>query len=104
MTYRTLALSLTLLTGCAQEDKDTASSADIDASGDAGQGDTAQDQDATVDVRFVETAADGASVEAVEPGRYLGLWYEIATTPSMQQTRCAGTTAEYSLRDDGLIG
>ena len=63
--------------------------------------DTASDD--SPDYRFVEDAEDGASVVAVEPDRYLGVWYEIATTPSFQQTSCAGTTAEYSLRDDGAI-
>jgi len=34
-------------------------------------------------------------VEFVEVDRYMGLWYEIATTPSFQQASCTGTTAEY---------
>jgi apolipoprotein D and lipocalin family protein len=34
-------------------------------------------------------------VEFVEVDRYMGLWYEIATTPSFQQASCAGTKAEY---------
>ena len=53
---------------------------------------------------FVAYAEDGESVEAVEPERYLGLWYEIATTPSQQQAYCSGTTAEYALIDDETIG
>ncbi len=53
--------------------------------------------------RFVEDAADGASVIAVVPERYVGVWYEIATTPSFQQASCSGTTAEYSAREDGAI-
>ena len=52
---------------------------------------------------FVDDAADGQSVVAVDAGRYLGVWYEIATTPSPQQTSCTGTSAEYSLRDDGDV-
>lgn len=52
---------------------------------------------------FVADATDGASVEAVEAERYLGVWYEIATTPSPNQASCTGTTADYSLRDDGDI-
>jgi apolipoprotein D and lipocalin family protein len=56
------------------------------------------------DLQFVPDAADGASVEQLEPSRYLGLWYEIATSPSQQQTACSGTTAEYSLVDDSTIG
>ena len=53
---------------------------------------------------FVPEAEDGVSVERLDPGRYLGLWYEIATTPSQQQAFCSGTTAEYSLIDDDTIG
>lgn len=52
---------------------------------------------------FVPLADDGLSVSAVEPERYLGLWYEIATTPSGPQQSCTGTTAEYSLLDSGDI-
>ena len=53
---------------------------------------------------FLPYAEDGVSVEAVEPDRYLGLWYEIATTPSQQQAYCSGTTAEYTLIDPETIG
>lgn len=52
---------------------------------------------------FAEYAADGETVAQVEPGRYLGLWYEIATTGSFQQQTCAGTTATYSLLDDVTV-
>ena len=44
--------------------------------------------------QFVPDADDNASVESVDPARYLGVWYEIATTPSQQQAACAGTMAE----------
>ena len=54
--------------------------------------------------RFVPYASDGGSVERVDPPRYLGLWYEIATTPSQQQAACSGTMAEYSLVDEDTIG
>jgi apolipoprotein D and lipocalin family protein len=54
--------------------------------------------------RFVPYSPDGGSVERVEPSRYLGLWYEIATTPSQQQAACSGTMAEYSLREEDTIG
>ena len=54
--------------------------------------------------QFVPYAEDGESVENVDAPRYLGLWYEIATTPSQQQSACAGTTAEYSLIDPDTIG
>ena len=53
---------------------------------------------------LISYAADGESVEQVDPARYLGLWYEIATTPSRQQASCSGTMAEYSLIDDETIG
>ncbi len=36
-----------------------------------------------------------------EPARYLGTWYEIARMPNRFQAGCVGTTATYSLRDDG---
>ena len=44
------------------------------------------------------------TVSYVEPERYVGLWYEIARYPNVFQLDCAGgTTAEYTLRDDGRI-
>lgn len=52
---------------------------------------------------FLPYAADGLSVEALAPERYLGLWYEIATTPSFIQENCHGTTAEYGLVDEDTI-
>ena len=69
-------------------------------------GDSSEDtaQNVASEPRFVPHAADGISVERVEPARYLGLWYEIATTPSQQQSACAGTMAEYSLVDEETIG
>lgn len=40
----------------------------------------------------------------VDLGRYTGLWYEIAKIPNRFQKQCVrGTTAEYTLRDDGKI-
>jgi apolipoprotein D and lipocalin family protein len=49
--------------------------------------------------------ADSPSpVESVELRRYTGLWYEIAKIPNRFQKKCArGTTAFYSLREDGKI-
>lgn len=36
--------------------------------------------------------------------RYVGIWYEIAKIPNRFQKQCVrGTTAEYSLREDGRI-
>lgn len=43
------------------------------------------------------------TVEQVELDRYLGTWYEIASYPQRFQKDCTGTTANYSLRDDGRI-
>ena len=42
-------------------------------------------------------------VEQVDIERYLGRWYEIARYPHWFETDCVGVTAEYSLREDGLI-
>jgi apolipoprotein D and lipocalin family protein len=39
----------------------------------------------------------------VDLGRYLGTWYEIAAFPQRFQRGCTATTANYSLRKDGLI-
>lgn len=43
------------------------------------------------------------TVEQVDLQRYLGTWYEIASYPQRFQKGCTGTTATYSLRDDGEI-
>lgn len=51
-------------------------------------------------------AADAAPLEAVasvDVERYMGLWYEIARYPTSFQKDCEGTTAEYSLREDGRV-
>ncbi|MDX2274739.1 MAG: lipocalin family protein [Hyphomonadaceae bacterium] len=42
-------------------------------------------------------------VADVETERYLGLWYEAARLPNWFQRDCTDVTAEYGLRDDGLI-
>jgi len=42
-------------------------------------------------------------VESVDLDRYLGTWYEIASYPAWFQKGCTAVTAQYSLRDDGLI-
>lgn len=41
------------------------------------------------------------TVAHVDLGRYLGTWYEIASFPQRFQRGCTGTTATYTLRDDG---
>ncbi len=43
------------------------------------------------------------TVPGVELGRYVGTWYEIANFPQRFQEGCTGTTATYSLREDGEI-
>lgn len=51
-------------------------------------------------------AADAPPLEAVpsvDVARYMGLWYEIARYPTSFQKECEGTTAEYTLRDDGRV-
>lgn len=83
--FRSILAAFSVL-GCAPQTSDTASSS-IDEEG----------------ISFVALASDELSVAAVEPERYLGLWYEIASTPSFQQQSCAGTTAEYALLDNGDI-
>jgi apolipoprotein D and lipocalin family protein len=44
------------------------------------------------------------TVAQVDLSRYVGLWYEVAKIPNKFQKQCArGTTAEYTLREDGRI-
>jgi apolipoprotein D and lipocalin family protein len=42
-------------------------------------------------------------VDSVDLDRYLGRWYEIASYPMYFQKGCTATTADYALREDGLI-
>ena len=42
-------------------------------------------------------------VEYVDLARYTGLWYEIASNPTLFERGCVGTTATYTARPDGLI-
>jgi len=45
-----------------------------------------------------------ATVKRVDLNQYAGLWYEIAKIPNSFQKQCvSGTTAEYSLMEDGRI-
>lgn len=49
-------------------------------------------------------AADPVPVAHVDLSRYVGRWYEIAKIPNRFQKQCArGTTATYTLREDGRI-
>lgn len=43
------------------------------------------------------------TVPEVDLERYLGTWYEIASYPQRYQEGCTGTTATYTLREDGDI-
>ena len=43
------------------------------------------------------------TVPKVDLPRYTGTWYEIASYPQSFQAGCTGTTATYTLRDDGDI-
>ena len=43
------------------------------------------------------------TVASVDLDRYLGRWFEIASYPAWFQKGCTATTADYSLREDGLI-
>ncbi len=43
-------------------------------------------------------------VSAVDLSRYAGLWYEIASYPNRFQEGCFGSTANYTVRDDGTVG
>ncbi len=42
-------------------------------------------------------------VDSVDLERYLGRWYEIASYPMYFQKGCTATTADYALREHGLI-
>jgi apolipoprotein D and lipocalin family protein len=44
------------------------------------------------------------TVSKVDLSRYTGTWFEIASYPQSFQEGCTGTTATYTLRDDGEIG
>ncbi|MNQ57732.1 Outer membrane lipoprotein Blc precursor [compost metagenome] len=44
------------------------------------------------------------SAKAVDLSRYAGLWYEIGRYENGFERGCEAVTAEYALRDDGLIG
>lgn len=43
------------------------------------------------------------AVASVDVARYMGLWYELARYPTSFQKDCEGTTAEYTLREDGKV-
>ena len=50
-------------------------------------------------------ATEVTSVETLDITRYAGQWHEIARLPMFFQRKCASeTTAQYTLRDDDLVG
>lgn len=49
---------------------------------------------------FMPLSDAGDVVSFVEIDRYMGRWYEIATTPSFQQSSCFGTAADYIFNDE----
>lgn len=48
-------------------------------------------------------ATDPLPVAQIEQQRYLGLWYEQARLPNRFENGCQRATAEYGVRQDGLI-
>ena len=56
------------------------------------------------DIRADDTDPPMQVVEKVDLSRYIGTWYEIAKIPNRFQKQCVrGTTAQYTLREDGKI-
>lgn len=52
---------------------------------------------------YRDPAVPIASKALFEPGRYLGLWYEIARYPVPFEAGCRGVTAEYGALEEGLL-
>ncbi len=52
---------------------------------------------------YRDTEAPISSKAVFEPERYLGVWHEVARYPVPFEAGCVGVTAEYGLRDDGLL-
>ena len=52
------------------------------------------------ELNFMSLSETGDVVSFVEISRYMGRWYEIATTPSFQQRACFNTEADYSFNQD----
>ena len=73
----------------------------IEAEGNATSSEAVEetDEEASEGVRFMSLSEAGDVVEFVEIDRYMGLWYEIATTPSFQQRNCSRTQAVYTLNE-----
>ena len=56
--------------------------------------------------RIAGSAGDEVKVvPRVDVARYMGKWFEIASIPASFQKACVGgTTADYTLRPDGMVG
>jgi apolipoprotein D and lipocalin family protein len=52
---------------------------------------------------YRDTDVPIASKAVFAPERYLGVWYEVSRYPVPFQAGCVGVTAEYGLREDGLL-
>ena len=52
---------------------------------------------------YRDTDVPIASKAIFEPERYVGVWHEVARYPVPFQAGCVGVTAEYGLREDGLL-
>jgi apolipoprotein D and lipocalin family protein len=53
---------------------------------------------------MAQKKSEPQTVSKVDLKKYAGLWYEIAKIPNNFQDQCvSGTTAEYSLNEDGTI-
>lgn len=52
---------------------------------------------------YRDTDAPIASKALFDPARYTGVWHEVARFPVFFEAGCVGVTAEYGLRDDGLL-
>ena len=50
-----------------------------------------------------DASAPLETVAKLDTARYLGRWYEIARFPNRFEKNCEGVTADYAMRDDGLI-
>lgn len=52
---------------------------------------------------YRQTQTPPLQAVAIEQAPYLGLWYEQARLPNSFERGCASATAEYGVREDGLI-
>lgn len=52
---------------------------------------------------YRDTDTPISSKALFEPERYVGVWHEVARFPVPFEAGCVGVTAEYGLREDGLL-